>query len=43
MLNLEPAPFCLGKPLAVLVEGCTEGDGTYADKLLALWRVTSIR
>jgi len=25
MLNLERAPFCLGKPLAVLVEGGTEG------------------
>jgi len=39
MLNLERAPFFLGAPLAVLVEGCSDTDGPYADKSLALWRV----
>ena len=42
MLNLERAPFCLGEPLTILVEGCTEADDAYADKSLALWRVATI-
>ena len=43
MLNLERSPFFLGEPLAVLVEGCTEAGGAYADKSLALWRVADLR
>lgn len=35
-INLEPI---LGKPVLVLNEGCTEGDGKYADKGLGLWRL----
>ena len=42
-LNLQAPPFNLGPPLELLVEGCTEGDGAYADKSLGLWRVEDIR
>lgn len=38
-LNLQRAPFNFGPPLAQIVEGCTEGGGTYSDKTLALWRI----
>jgi hypothetical protein len=38
-INLERPPFCLPPPLRVINEGCTEGDGRYADKCLALWRL----
>lgn len=40
LLNLQQPPFGLPEPLAVVLEGCREGDGAYADKALALWRVT---
>ena len=42
MLNLARAPFVFPEPLAVLVEGCSEADGAYADKSLALWRIADI-
>jgi SAM-dependent methyltransferase len=41
-LNLERAPFHLPAPVAVLVEGCEEEGGAYADKALAAWRVESL-
>jgi hypothetical protein len=41
-LNLERAPFHLPPPEAVLVEGCEEEGGAYADKALAVWRVASL-
>jgi hypothetical protein len=37
MLNLERPPFNLPPPADVLIEGCREGDGAYADKALGLW------
>ena len=40
MLNLERPPFSFPAPLAVVVEGCTEGGGAYADKALALWPIS---
>jgi len=40
LLNLQRPPFDLPEPLAVIIEGCREGGGAYADKALALWRVT---
>lgn len=44
VLNLEHPPFLLPKPLIkVINEGCTEVEGTYGDKSLALWRVTDIQ
>ncbi|HEX8528531.1 MAG TPA: class I SAM-dependent methyltransferase [Cytophagales bacterium] len=41
-LNLERFPFYFPKPLRVINEGCTEGEGEYADKSLALWRLKDI-
>ena len=42
MLNLERAPFNLPSPVAVLVEGCEEEGGAYADKALAAWRIEDL-
>ena len=42
MLNLERAPFNLPSPVAVLVEGCEEEGGAYADKALAAWNVSDL-
>lgn len=36
-LNLEVHPFYFPPPETVIVEGCTEHNGTYADKSLGLW------
>ncbi|MFI6307048.1 class I SAM-dependent methyltransferase [Amycolatopsis thailandensis] len=41
-LNLCREPFGFPEPLAVLVEGCTEEGGAYADKSLGLWEIASI-
>lgn len=41
-LNLVHAPFNWGPPLHLLVEGCTEGDGGWADKSLAAWRLADL-
>ena len=38
VLDLERAPFHLPPPLRILNEGCTEGEGGFADKSLGLWR-----
>jgi len=37
-LNLEAAPFFFPKPLLLLNENCTEGDGAFKDKSLGLWK-----
>lgn len=42
VLNLEAAPYCLGNPVALLNEGCTEHDGAFADKSLGLWRIADL-
>jgi len=41
-LNFRLAPFHLPEPLAVIVEGCTEEGGAYADKALGLWSVEAL-
>ncbi len=41
-LNLALAPFNWGAPLHLLVEDCTEGDGGWADKSLAAWRIAEL-
>ncbi|MGW4829431.1 class I SAM-dependent methyltransferase [Amycolatopsis japonica] len=41
-LNLCREPFGFPEPLAVLVEGCTEEGGAYADKSLGLWEISAI-
>lgn len=42
VLNLEIAPFALPRPIKLINEGCTEGEGAYADKALGLWRIADI-
>jgi hypothetical protein len=41
-LNLEQPPFCLPPPEMVLLEGCTEEGGAYADKALGVWSVEDL-
>lgn len=42
MLNFELTPFAWPPPVQVLVEGCDEAGGGYADKTLALWPIDTI-
>ena len=37
-LNFQAPPFSWPAPIEVINERCTEADGAYADKSLALWR-----
>jgi len=41
-LNLLRPPFGFPEPLELLVEGCTEQQGLFADKSLGLWRVADL-
>jgi hypothetical protein len=41
-LNMQAAPFALPPPLRLLEEGCTEGNGRYADKSIGVWRVADL-
>ncbi|WP_245757320.1 class I SAM-dependent methyltransferase [Amycolatopsis xylanica] len=41
-LNFRRAPFDFPEPLAVLYEECTEEDGAFADKALALWDIATL-
>lgn len=41
-LNLQKAPFFFSEPIEIINEGCTQFDGDYADKSLALWRLDAI-
>ena len=41
-INLLHPPFGFPSPVLILNEGCTEGDGRFADKSMALWRVASL-
>lgn len=41
-LNLEALPFGFPPPLQLINEGCTEGEGRFADKSLGLWRVADL-
>jgi len=41
-LNLARPPYRLPAPTRLLVEGCTEGDGRFADKALGLWPVREL-
>jgi hypothetical protein len=43
VLDLERAPFHLPVPVRILNEGCTEGEGTFSDKSLGLWRTEALR
>ncbi len=41
-LNLEKQPFLFPKPLTLINENCTEGNGNYSDKGLGLWLLKDI-
>ena len=41
-LNLERPPFNLPPPVAVLVEGCEEEGGAFADKALGVWQAEDL-
>lgn len=41
-LNMELPPFNFPKPLMVINENCTEGNGNYTDKSLGLWLLNDI-
>jgi Methyltransferase domain len=41
-LNLEAPPFSFPPPLETIDEQCTEQNGAFADKALALWRVRDL-
>lgn len=43
IINLQVSPFSLPEPVLILNEGCTEGEGTYADKSLGLWKISDLR
>ncbi len=42
IINLEKAPFNFPLPLKLINERCTEGNGSYADKSIGLWRVSDL-
>jgi hypothetical protein len=41
-LNLEASPFCLPPPILHINEETSEEGGRYADKALALWRLSDL-
>lgn len=41
-LNLTLPPFNFPQPIEVIIEGCTENEGRYADKSLMLWRISDL-
>jgi hypothetical protein len=43
VLNLEAAPFSFPRPELLIVEGCTEDEGKYADKALGLWKISELQ
>lgn len=38
-LNMQKAPFNFSEPLQLINENCTEGDGSWGDKSLGLWKI----
>ena len=42
-INLERPPFAFPPPLRLINEHCSEGDGTWTDKSLALWDLSELR
>ncbi len=42
ILNLTLSPFGFPEPIEVINENCMEGEGTYSDKSLGLWKVNDI-
>jgi len=42
-LNFQLPPFNFPPPLRLIIEKCTEGNGTYPDKCLGLWRLEDLQ
>ncbi len=42
-LNLEKEPFNFKHPILIINENCTENNGRYADKSMALWTINEIQ
>ena len=42
-LNLQSLPFELPPPRLIIDEQCTQDDGAYPDKMMAVWSVETIR
>ncbi len=42
IVNLQKSPFSFPPPLLLLNEQCAEGNGTYADKSLGVWKVADL-
>ena len=42
-LNLQKAPFHFPQPIELVNEKCTEGNGEFEDKSIALWSIESLR
>lgn len=41
-LNLQKRPFNFPEPLMLINEKCTEGDGSWGDKCLGLWKIRDL-
>jgi hypothetical protein len=41
-INLQKKPFCFPLPIQIINENCTEGDGKYHDKSMALWEISKL-
>jgi len=41
-LNLEMSPFNFPKPLILIDEKCTEGDGAFSDKAIGVWKISNL-
>ena len=41
-LNFKLHPFNFPEPKEIIIEGCTEFDGLFSDKTLALWRLDDV-
>jgi hypothetical protein len=41
-LNLQEKPFNFSSPILVINENCTEGNGEYKDKSMAMWDISKV-
>ncbi|NGX48354.1 MAG: hypothetical protein K1000chlam3_01745 [Chlamydiae bacterium] len=41
-INLMKPPFNFPKPLVIMNENCTEGEGAWSDKSLLLWKLSDL-
>jgi SAM-dependent methyltransferase len=41
-LNLQRKPFNFPDPIEFVIEDCTEGNGAFSDKSMALWKISEL-